>query len=161
MSKITLNQYGILVILSTIVGGIAMSTPVIAAQSKGGMHHSEMHGKGHHGHSWKSTLTEKQQAELDKLRLAHAKVKLPLKAKMKAIKVDLALLVTADKPDYKDINQKISELVKLKQEKLQEKYKYYAAKRKVLTPEQRVSYDLYVLKSAMHKRKGKGHHRHH
>ena len=87
------------------------------------------------------------------------KVQAPIKAKIKTVKVDLAMLVTADKPDTNAINKKIDELTKLKNEKMKEKYRYIAAKRKVLNAEQRVLFDIKVIKKAM-KGKYKGRHRH-
>jgi hypothetical protein len=57
------------------------------------------------------------------------------------------------------INKKIDELTKLKNDKMKEKYKYLAAKRKVLNAEQQVRFDMHVIKKAMHG-KGKGHCKH-
>lgn len=130
------------------------------------MHHGGMHaGKGMHGGSgmcgasWKQTLTDEQRAKLAKLKLDHMKGMAPLKAKMKSIKVDLALLVIADKPDTNAINKKIDELAKLKNDKMKAKYQYIAAKRKILTAEQQVLFDMHVIKKAMHG-KGKRHCKH-
>jgi len=127
-----------------------------------GMHGKGAHGGGHHGRKgllgphWKSTLTEEQRAKLDTLHLAYVKTKAPLKAKMKLLKVELGLLATADSADTKAIDKKIGELLEVKRAKMGAKYKYVVAKRAVLTPEQRVSFDMEVIESAMHDRKAKG-----
>lgn len=126
------------------------------------------HGMGHrgegmhrYGESWKSTLTDEQRAEVAKLHAAYKKRKLPLKAKARALKVELAVLATADDPDSGAIDKKIDEVLKLKREMMREKARHIGAVRKVLTEEQRAHFDVHVLKKAMHgkrKRHGGGHH---
>lgn len=140
---------------------LGLTVPAMADQEYG-MHHGSMHGgKGMHsgmgmcGASWKQTLSDEQRAQLAKLKLDHMKGMAPLKAKMKSIKVDLAMLVTVDKPDTNAINKKIDELTKLKNDKMKAKYQYIAAKRKILTTEQQVQFDMQQIKKAMHG-KGKG-----
>ena len=53
----------------------------------------------------------------------------------------------------------VDELTKLKNAKMKEKYRYIAAKRKILNNDQRVLFDMKVIKKAM-KGKKKGHHGH-
>ncbi len=91
--------------------------------------------------------------KLDTLRVEYAKHKAPLKAKTKAIKLELAVLATADSPDDKAIDAQINALMDLKREMKQHKYRYISAKRKVLTAEQQTSFDMDVLKRA--KKKGR------
>ena len=93
--------------------------------------------------------------KLDRLRVEYAKLKAPLKAKAKAIKLELAVLATADTPDAKAIDGRIEALMKLKREMKEHKYRHIAAKRQMLTDEQRPSFDMDVLKRAKQKgRKG-------
>jgi len=144
----------LLLILGTLMGSLGITTTALADHGRG------MHGGGM-GMSkmcWRDTLTDEQRANLAKIKLDHMKVQAPIKAKMKTIKVDLALLVTADKPDMAAINKKTDELTKLKNSKMKEKYKYIAAKRKLLNAEQRVLFDMHVIKKAM-KGKHKGGHK--
>lgn len=103
------------------------------------------------GPHWKTTLSPEQAKELDRLRVEYAKVKVPLKAKAKAIKLELAALATADELDAEAANARIDELLALKREMMRHEYTHIAAKRTVLTPEQRVSFDMDVLKRAKHK----------
>ena len=161
MNTLNLKPYGLLLILGTLIGSLGFTTTALADQGRG-MHGGGMQGgKGMSGMCWKETLTDEQRAKLAKVKLDYMKAKAPIKAKMKAVKVDLAILVTTDKPDMNAINNKIDELTKLKNDKMKEKYKYIAAKRKVLTAEQQVLFDTRVIKKAMHgKGKGKGRHRH-
>jgi len=117
------------------------------------------HGKRHLlGEHWKNSLTAEQKLELDKLHLAFAKQKAPLKAGMKALKVQLAVLSTADQFAPEALEAKINELVMAKREMLRAKASYIAAQRQVLTPEQRVSFDMGTVHKAMHGKKGHGHH---
>ena len=131
MNVLNSGNWKVMVILLTLMTGLGISG---VANAERGMGHGGMHGGKHCGHGmygacWKDTLTDEQRTKLAKLKLDHMKVQAPIKAKMKTIKVDLALLVTADKPDSAAINKKIDELTKLKNAKMKEKYKYVAAKR--------------------------------
>ncbi len=122
----------------------------------GGHHgHAAHHGKKLFGPHWRTTLSPEQANELDRLRVEHAKRKMPLKAKAKAIKLELTALATADEPGTSTMDARIDELLAVKGEMLQHKYAHIAAMRKVLTPEQRVSFDMDVLKRS--KQKGKKH----
>lgn len=161
MNTLNLKPYGLLFILGTLMGSLGFTTTALADHGHG-MHGGGMQGgKGMPGMCWKETLTDEQRAKLAKVKLDYMKAKAPIKAKMKAVKVDLAILVTTDKPDMNAINKKIDELTKLKNDKMKAKYKYIATKRKVLTAEQQVLFDMRVIKKAMHgKSKGKGRHRH-
>ena len=163
MNRLNLKPYGLLLILGTLFGSLGITTTALADHGHG-MHGGGMHGgMGMSRMCWRDTLTDDQRAKLAKLKLDHMKVQAPVKAKIKTIKVDLALLLTADKPDMAAINKKADELTRLKNSKLKEKYKYIAAKRKLLTDEQRVLFDMKLIKKAMkgkYKGKHKGRHRH-
>jgi len=159
MNTFNLKPYGLLLILGTLIGSLGLTTTALADHGRGMQGGGMYGGKGMSGMCWKETLTDEQRAKLAKLKLDYMKAKAPIKAKMKAVKVDLAILVTTNKPDTNAINKKVDELTKLKNDKMKEKYKYIAAKRKVLTAEQQVLFDTRVIKKAMHG-KGKGRHRH-
>lgn len=161
MTKINSQCCKTIVMLIAISGSLGLSTVAIAERGMGygGMKGGMACSQGMYGACWKDTLTDEQRTKLAKIKLDHMKVQAPIKTKMKTIKMDLALLVTADKPDTAAINKKIDELTKLKNAKMKEKYKYIAAKRKVLNDEQRVLFDMKVIKKAM-KGKQKGHRGH-
>jgi Spy/CpxP family protein refolding chaperone len=115
-----------------------------------GMHHDGggQYGGGYHGKSWKKDLTKEQKDKLRAIKLDYLKKKMPLKAKMKAIKTDLALLMIADAPDMKAIDKKIDEMLAVKKELKKLKVMHKINVRKELTPEQRVKFDMHVLKKA-------------
>lgn len=131
----------------------------------GGADHHVRHG--HHagwaesrlmGVHWLSTLTDDQKLHLDRLQVEYAKEKTPLKMAQKAVRLELAVLVTQDAPDVQAVNDKVNELLDLERAKLLSKSQYIAAQRKVLTPEQRVSFDMDVLQRAKYgkiKREGR------
>ncbi|MCP4040362.1 MAG: periplasmic heavy metal sensor [Gammaproteobacteria bacterium] len=134
-------------------------------------HQGRHMGHGHHGPKkhpdrkkllgphWNSTLLDEQRIEMDGLSVEHVKGQLPLKAKARVLKVELAVLATSDAPDTEAIGLKLDELLTLKRQLMLQKYASIAAKRKVLSPQQRASFDMEVMKSAMHTRgrKGRGH----
>lgn len=103
---------------------------------------------------WESTLTPEQRTQVDQLRVNHAKASAPLRAKMGSIKMDLAVLATAEEPDTATIQQHIDELIELKTKVMQQRYAHIAAVRKVLTQEQHASYDMMILKHATKRKRG-------
>ena len=165
MRMLSIDYYRWMLMIATLFASLLVTIPAVADQDYG-MHHGAMHGgmgmydgPGMYGASWKNTLTNEQRSKVAKLKLEHIQIVAPLKVKIKGAKVQLAMLVTADKPDMNAINKKIDELTSLKNEKMKSKYQYIIAKRKVLNAEQQVLFDLHVMKKALHG-KGKGQCRH-
>jgi Spy/CpxP family protein refolding chaperone len=117
-------------------------------------------GKGY-GKGWKMNFTDKQRTEYMKLKLAYKKKKMPLVAKKKQLKVELALLMTADKPNKAAIGKKLDEIAKVKRQKMQTKIDFKIAVRGLLTAEQKVKFDLRMMKKSMKgkKRCRRGHKR--
>ena len=158
-------KYLIAAVLSTALMGGGLGLTGTALADTHGMHGmGEMHGKGygmyHHGgrDSWKASLTDEQSKQIDKLRLAYKQKSYLLKAKIKQAKIELAMLITSNDPKQKDIDKKIDEILKLKGEKMRLKASHKISVRKLLTEEQRVQFDLHVLKKAAGGKKGKGPH---
>ena len=79
---------------------------------KGGMH--GRHGTKLLSPHWKQTLTPAQRVQIDQMHLNFAKAKATLKTKIKALRIELALLSTADKANNTAIENKIEELLKAK-----------------------------------------------
>ncbi len=125
---------------------------------KRGMMGHRPQGQGkHHGHGggWKASLSEAQQQQMKTLKVAHMKIALPLKMKMEAVKAELAALATADSLDQAALEAKIDDLLWHKRLRLIEKYRFMAAKRQLLTPEQRLDFDMAQMKRLNHGNKGK------
>lgn len=146
------------VLITTLTAtALGVMTPVFAQQ-----HGRQGMGMGMmmQGGGWKATLNEKQQNQVSKLKLDLKKKKYPLKTKLKQLKVELALLMTTDKPNQKTINKKIDQIIKLKAQKMRLMSNHKIAVRKVLNEQQRVKFDMKILKKAFHgKKKGRyGHH---
>ncbi len=129
-------------------------------------HHGRDRHRGHHeahgrfmdkelfARYWESTLTPEQRTQVDQLRVNHAKASAPLRAKMGSIKMELAVLATAEEPETAMIQKHIDALLELKKGVMQQRYAHIAAIRKVLTQEQHVSYDMMILKHATKRKKG-------
>lgn len=136
--------------------GLGVMTPVLAEQhGRRGMGMGMMQQGG----GWKATLSEKQQIQVSTLKLDYKKKKYPLKIKIKQLKVELALLMATDKPNQKAINNKIDQIVKLKAQKMRLRANHKIAVRKVLNEQQRVRFDMKILKKAYHGKK-RGHYGH-
>lgn len=116
----------------------------------GGQHHRKGHGGGRRlfGDHWKKTLTTEQKARLDQLHVEFAKKKHALKSAIHARKVQLAIMAIADQPQQEGIDAQINDLLVGERQLMQAKYGYIAAQRQVLTPEQRVSFDMEVVHKA-------------
>ncbi len=128
----------------------------------GGRHGPGGHPQRHRllGTHWKSTLSDDQRMALDRLHLAHAKAKMPLKARLRLLKMELSVLATTDENDSAAIHKKIDELLSMKREMMRQRYQHITATRKILNPDQRISFDMEIMKSARNKGGPgrKGHH---
>jgi len=151
MKRLTTIQTGLLALCATMVLSASVWAAAPAGAGRPGqMMHAMQHGPGYYGAHWKQTLTDDQRTKVDKIRLDYLKKKYPLKAKKKAAKTELALLVAQDSPNRSAINKKIVGLVDLKKQLLQLRYDYKLEVRKLLTAEQRVQFDTALLKKAHH-----------
>lgn len=157
-------------LFSTILmtGSLALAIPAIADEHGMSSMHGMMHGGGpgkygmhHEAGNWKATLTAEQQQQISKLKLDFKKKVLPIKAKIKQAKIELAMLITSDKPDQKAIDKKIDEILKLKGEKMRAKARHKVEVRKVLNEQQRVAFDLHMLTKASRDKQGAHHQGHH
>jgi Spy/CpxP family protein refolding chaperone len=124
-------------------------------------HHGEGHRKSGHHHSqpdWKHSLSDEQKAKMKQIKGAYMKQKLPLKARKKALKLELMALATAENPDQVAIDAKIDQLLRVKKSLLLAKTRKIADIRAQLNEEQRTGFDLYVLKKAERGKKWSKHH---
>lgn len=130
---------------------ILMAGATFASAQMGGMEQgsdmkmekTEHHeGRGEEAMRWKQTLTEDQKMKADKMHLELKKAMEVLTAKVKLKEAELNAMVTKDKPDTNAIHGKINEIAELKKEMMTKKYDHILEMRAMLTPEQRVSFDL-------------------
>lgn len=109
---------------------------------------------GHHGHmrldditgrDWKSTLTEEQRAEIDWITLRLTQRQQLLKAQMEVREAELYQLIIGEDVVQDQWQAKLDELLQLKREYLANRYQRMIEIRQVLTPQQRVAFDLSIL----------------
>lgn len=154
-----------LILLFALTGGFDM----VQADQPGGGYDMHGHGKCIHGgarsggsliygEDWRESLSDEQKNQLDRLHVAYAKTKMPLKVRMQALQLELTVLATATTPDKEATNAKIDALLEIKREALRAKYAYIAAQRQLLTPDQQISFDMQMIHKAMHGKRGKGGH---
>ncbi|MGK7344259.1 MAG: Spy/CpxP family protein refolding chaperone [Candidatus Nitrospinota bacterium M3_3B_026] len=106
-------------------------------------------GMGHvFGSHWRSTLSDEQELAIDRMHRDLKKQMGVLKARIRLEKAELAALLTEDNPDKKAITEKIDRIADLKKEKMRKKYDHKIDMRAALTPEQRVSFDMDILRKA-------------
>jgi len=124
---------------------------------KGMRHGSSGHGGGSHifGTPWKDTLTKEQALQIDKMHLKLHKKTTVVKAKIKVAKLEMAILVIEDSPSQSKIDKKVKQITELKQQKMKLHNAHVIEMRKVLTEEQRVTFDSKVLSMA-----SRGHKKH-
>jgi len=143
----------------TLVMGILLTMPVIAEpmHEKKGSHHGDMSGKteGHKKKSskshlfskhWAKTLDDQQKIDVDTMHLELVKQQNIYKAELKLREAELNGLVVEDKTDLKKIKAKIAAVVALKEQLMLARFVHIAEMRARLNAEQRISYDMGVLK---------------
>lgn len=99
-------------------------------------------GMGMETPAWKESLTEEQQMKADKMHLELKRAMGILEAKADLKEAELNGLITQDDPDTKAIEGAISGIMEIKKETMLKKYEHILEMRSILTPEQRLSFDL-------------------
>ena len=107
--------------------------------------------------AWKESLTEEQKMKADKMHLELKKAMSILEAKANLKEAELNGLITQDNPDTKAIQSNINDIMEIKKEMMIKKYDHMVEMRTILTPEQRLSFDL-GRSSGMGGMHQKGHH---
>ena len=95
--------------------------------------------------NWRHTLTDKQKTKADQMHVEVKKKMAPLEAQKSFKEAELKALVTQDDPDISAINQKIDEILEVRRKIMQKKYAHKVEMRGMLTPGQRLSFDLSLL----------------
>lgn len=92
--------------------------------------------------AWKKTLTDEQKLKADKMHLELKRVMGVLDARADVKEAELNALITQDDPDTKAIQATINDLMDIRKEMMTKKYDHILDMRSILTPEQRLSFDL-------------------
>jgi len=123
---------------------------------KHGGKHGGKHGKksgkgGTFSPHWAKTLTDEQKISFDKMHLMVGQYEAVHRAKMKMLKAELRVLVATDSKNQKAIYAKIDEILAVKKGVMRSRFDHIAEMRAELTEQQRISYDMGLLKKGKHK----------
>jgi len=108
-------------------------------------HHGAMRQGDIIGRDWASDLTEEQRAEIDWITLRLLQRQQLLKAQMDVREAELNQLIAGEDIVQDQWQAKLDELLQLKREYLANRYQRLIEVRQVLTPQQRVAFDLSIL----------------
>ncbi|NOY85624.1 MAG: periplasmic heavy metal sensor [Nitrospirae bacterium] len=120
------------------------------------------HQKGHSQHKgglhlfspdWHGTLSEHQKVAVDEMHLRLMKDTAAIKAMITVKKTELAVLATQDHAKLEAMNKKIDEILDLKRQKIRARYAHIIEMREMLSPEQRISYDMRIISQAAGRKK--------
>lgn len=145
---------------------MTISMPTLVLAQGGQMNKHAMSKQGTPGYGkkqcqrprWKATLTTEQRQKMGRMHLALSKTLVSLKAQKKVKKAELKLLLVQDKTSTKSIHRKIDEILAIKRQIMRKRYEHLLDMRNLLTPEQRVSFDLGLIRKSGHRRYHKRHH---
>ncbi len=128
--------------------GGAMTDHYDDAASPMGLRHGEA-GKGGHGHdpqtSWRASLTDDQKGEISfsQLRLRQKQTLVEAGITLKQAEIDR--IITSAEAGDEELQRAVDELMTLKREQALNRYRHLAEVRQLLTPQQRVTFDLGIL----------------
>lgn len=116
------------------------------------------HGKHQGGmhlfsEDWHDTLDDHQRIKVDAMHLQLMKDTQAIKAMITVKKTELAVLATQDHPDTDAMNKKIDEILDLKRMKIRARFAHIVEMREILSPEQRISYDMRIISRAAKRKK--------
>ncbi len=135
-------------VVIAMIAALSFAPVGFAGEEKG--HGKGMHGgakKAHHFTAhWAKTLNDEQKLKVDQMHLALDRELVVLKARAELLEKELNALAARDGADQKDIHAKIDELMAVKGAILRQRFDHIVEMRAILTPEQRISYDMAVLK---------------
>lgn len=134
---------------------VAAAQPHGPGMMGGAGHGPAMHGRDGHGltGSWRASLTEDQKSEISLSHLRMSRQHALLEARIQAREAEIRNLVTSDEGAEQSLETAIDELMALEKEKVLGHYRHMIEVRQLLTPQQRVSFDMDVI-SGKHGHKG-------
>lgn len=162
---------GLVFLMSVMLLGLGLTTLSVADPNLG--HGKSMHGdhdsmQGHGGGSkvghnkkhkkggtfsshWAKTLTDEQKISFDKMHLAVGQFEAVQRAKLKMLESELNVLAGKNGNNKSAIYAKIDEILDVKKSIMRNRYDHIAEMRSELTDQQRISYDMGILKRGKHK----------
>ncbi len=139
-----MNKLLSIVILFCLVAPLAHGDEGRHGPGKAG--HAPAKKQGHHfAPHWAKTLNDAQKLQIDRMHLALARKLVVLKARAALLEKEVNALAARDDADPAAIHAKIDELMAAQGEIMRQRYDHIVEMRAVLTPEQRISYDMAVL----------------
>lgn len=120
------------------------------SMEKGEKHEGHTHNKEEKGHHttphWAKSLNAEQKKTVDDMHHELDRMLEPLKADEKLKQQELNKLTVMDNTSLSEINNKIDELMSIKNQILRHRYGHLVEMRAILNDEQRISYDEAVMK---------------
>jgi len=145
--KTKLSLLGLMLLLSVAISAQPANTgdcPLKGDQK--GKHGNNMQ-QGNKQHPEKMAayleLTDEQKTKIEALRLDQQKKMLPLKNELGEKEARMKTLSTAEVADMKAINSLIDEMAVIKTKMAKDRAAHHQEIRKILTPEQRIKFDLH------------------
>ncbi len=109
-------------------------------------HNEAAHKSAHHfTDHWAKTLSDDQKARVDMMHLKLDRELVVLKAQEELVQKEVNALAARDNADTSAINTKIDELAGIKKQIMRARYAHILEMRAILTPAQRISYDMGIL----------------
>jgi len=150
----------------------AVGSPAYAGDEHKGGHHDMSGAKGHHdkmdkghhddgkqkkgdhkkkkGHNlsphWAKTLSDEQRVAVDQMHLKLSSQHSVLKAKAALLQKELNVMTAKDGADQAAIHTKIDALMAVKAVIMKHRYDHLTEMRNALTEQQRITYDMAILK---------------
>ncbi len=166
-----------IIFIGILLGGFMMLSP-LQAQEHGSKKHGQQetpekkenchkpckpaHQQGHSQHKsglhlfspdWHNTLSDSQKLKVDEMHLRLMKDTAAIKAMITLRKTELAVLATQDHAKLEALNKKIDEILNLKRQKIRARYAHIVEMREMLSPVQRISYDMRIISQAASRKK--------
>jgi len=135
-------------VLYALIFTLAIAAPTHADSDKKPHHDGKAQTqKAHHfSKHWAKTLSAEQKLSVDKMHLELGRHMAVLKAEEALKQKQLNVLTARDNADKTAIYAKIEELTAIGADILRQRYDHLLEMRAVLTAEQRISYDMGILK---------------
>lgn len=125
------------------MGGGGHSAHMMSGDHGMGMGHGAE--RADHGSSWRASLTTEQKSEIALSHLRLRQKQAVVGARIALQEVEIATVVASDENDDARLQAAVDELVGLQKERALNRYRHLMEVRQLLTPQQRVSFDLWVL----------------